>query len=71
MPFHAPSVDEFMRVEGENHPLAHAARPALEKAGRAEEVRQGMRRIYEEGNEDPDGFRISSPYVVADLRRSA
>jgi SAM-dependent methyltransferase len=70
LPFHAPSVDEFMRIEGENHPLAQAARPVLEKAGRAEEVREGMRRIYEEGNEDPGAFRITSRYVVAELRRS-
>jgi SAM-dependent methyltransferase len=67
--FHAPSVDEFMRIEGENHPIAIAARPALEAAGRADEVRDGMRRIYEEGNEDPDAFQISSPYAVAELKR--
>jgi SAM-dependent methyltransferase len=69
LPFHAPSVDEFMRIEGENHPLAIAARPVLEEAGRADEIQQGMRRIYEEGNEDPDAFRITSPYVVAEIRR--
>jgi SAM-dependent methyltransferase len=69
LPFHAPSVDEFMRIEGENHPLAIAARPVLEKAGRAEEIRDAMRRIYEEGNEDPEAFRITSRYVVAELRR--
>jgi SAM-dependent methyltransferase len=67
--FGAPSVDEFMRIEGENHPLAIAARPVLEEAGRAEEVRDGMRRIYEGGNEDPDAFRITSPYAIAELRR--
>jgi hypothetical protein len=67
--FGAPSIDEFMRIEGENHPLAIAARPVLEGAGRAEEVREGMRRIYEEGNEDPEGFRVTSQYVVAELRR--
>ena len=69
LPFHASSVDEFMRIEGENHPLAIAARPVLEEAGRADEVREGMRRIYEEGNEDPDAFRITSRFVVAELRR--
>jgi SAM-dependent methyltransferase len=69
--FGAPSVDEFMRVEGENHPLAIGARPALEGAGRADEVREGMRRIYEEGNEDPEAFRITSRYVIAELRRAA
>ena len=67
--FGAPSIDEFMRIEGENHPLAVTARPLLEEAGRAEEVREGMRRIYEEGNEDPDAFRVTSPYVVAQLTR--
>lgn len=67
--FSAPSIDEFMRIEGENHPLAIAARPVLEEAGRADEVREGMRRIYETGNEDPDGFRITSRYVVAELGR--
>jgi SAM-dependent methyltransferase len=67
--FGAPSIDEFMRIEGENHPLAVAARPVLERAGRADEVREGMRRIYEEGNEDPNAFRITSRYVVAELRR--
>jgi SAM-dependent methyltransferase len=67
--FHAPSVDEFMRIEGENHPIAIATRPALEAAGRADDVRDGMHRIYEEGNEDPHAFRITSRYVVAELKR--
>jgi SAM-dependent methyltransferase len=67
--FGAASVDEFMRIEGENHPLAIAARPVLEEAGRAEEVREGMRRIYEEANEDPEGFTVTSRYAVAELRR--
>jgi SAM-dependent methyltransferase len=69
--FGAPTIDEFMRIEGENHPLAIAARPVLEQGGRVDEVRERMRRIYEEGNEDPSAFRITSPYVVVELRRSA
>jgi SAM-dependent methyltransferase len=69
--FGAPSIDEFMRIEGENHPLAIAARPVLEGAGRAEEVREGMRRIYEQANEDRGAFRITSRYVVAGLKRPA
>ncbi len=69
IPFRAPSIDEFMQIEGENHPIAIATRPALEDAGREEEVLAGMRRIYEAGNEDPDAFRITSRYVVAELRR--
>lgn len=68
--FRAPSVDDFMHVEGENHPLAISARPVLEGAGRAEEVREGMRRIYEEANEDPSAFQVTSRYVVAEMERS-
>ena len=67
--FGAPSVDEFMQIEGENHPLAVAARPVLEDVGRAEEVREEMRRIYLEGNEDTEGFRLTSRYAIAELRR--
>jgi hypothetical protein len=59
-----------MRIEGENHPLAIAARPVLEGAGRVDEVREGMRRIYLEANEDPDGFRITSRYSVAEMERN-
>ena len=58
-----------MRIEGENHPLSIAARPVLGGAGRMEEVREGMRRIYDESNEDPAGFRITSRYVVAEMER--
>jgi SAM-dependent methyltransferase len=65
----ASAVDEFMRIEGENHPLAIAARPVLEGAGRMDEVREGMRRIYDEANEDPARFRITSRYVVAEMER--
>ena len=67
--FRAPSVDEFMQIEGENHPIAIAARPVFETAGRTEEVRDGMRRIYEEANEDPDAFQVTSAFVVAELKR--
>jgi SAM-dependent methyltransferase len=68
--FGAPSIDEFMRIEGENHPLAIAARPVLEGAGRAEEVREGMRQIYEQANENPSAFRVTSRYVVAEMERN-
>jgi SAM-dependent methyltransferase len=68
--FAASSVDEFMQIEGENHPVAIAAQPVLESAGRADEVRDGMRRIYEEANEDPSGFQLTSRYVVAEMERN-
>ena len=66
--FSAPSIDEFMRIEGET--TRSRSQPAvLEQAGRAEEVRAGMRRIYEEANEDPEGLRITSRYAIAELTR--
>jgi SAM-dependent methyltransferase len=67
--FSAPSAEQFIEIESENHPLAVAARPALEQAGRAGELREGLLRIYEEANEDPNGFQITSRYVVAQVTR--
>jgi ubiquinone/menaquinone biosynthesis C-methylase UbiE len=67
--FSAPSPEQFIDTEGENHPLAVAARPALEKAGRADELREGLLNLYEEANEDPDAFRVTSRYVIAEVRR--
>jgi SAM-dependent methyltransferase len=69
IPFTAPSAQEFVDNESENHPLAVAARPIIEKAGRAEELRQGLLAIYEEANEDPSAFRVTSRYVVATMER--
>jgi ubiquinone/menaquinone biosynthesis C-methylase UbiE len=69
--FSAPSAQDFVQSEGENHPLAVAVRPILEQAGRAQELRDGLLRLYEEANENPDAFRITSRYVVAELTRPA
>jgi ubiquinone/menaquinone biosynthesis C-methylase UbiE len=67
--FSAPSVEQFMEEETEHHPLTVSARPILEKAGTHRKVREGLRQIYEEANEDPDGFRITSGYAIAEIRR--
>ena len=69
LPFFAASPEAFVRTEEENHPLAFRARQAVLEAGLADELRRGMAEIYTEGNEDPDGFRVTSRYVVAELRR--
>ena len=65
--FTAPSAEYFVDREGENHPLAVAARPVLEEAGRADELRAGLIELYEEANEDRSAFRVSSRYAVADI----
>lgn len=70
LPFYAESAASFVQTEGESHPLVVAAQPALEQAGRADELREQMREIYEDGNEDPSGFRVTSRYVVVELGRA-
>jgi SAM-dependent methyltransferase len=67
--FTADSAEAFLEHGEQNHPLSIAARPILEKAGRHEDVRAGLLRLYEEANEDPEGFRVTSSYVIAELRR--
>jgi SAM-dependent methyltransferase len=67
--FSAPSAEAFVDNESENHPLAVAALPVLEGAGRAAELRQRLLRLYEEANEDPSAFRVTSRYVVAEMER--
>ncbi len=64
--FEASSAREFAEEEFEHHPMWIAAR---EKLGpqRAEELRDRGLLIYEEGNEDPSAFRVTSRYVVAEI----
>ena len=64
--FEATSAREFAEEEFEHHPMWVAAR---EKLGpqRAEELRDRGLLIYEEGNEDPSAFRVTSRYVVAEI----
>jgi SAM-dependent methyltransferase len=66
--FEAPSAREFAEFEFQNHPMWIKAR---EKLGpeRAEEVRDHGLLVFEQGNEDPSGFRITSRYVVAEIKR--
>jgi SAM-dependent methyltransferase len=49
------------------HPMAVAARPAIERAGVGDEVQAAMTAVLREANEDPGGFLVHSPYVVHDL----
>jgi SAM-dependent methyltransferase len=65
--FTAPSADVFVEREAENHPLAVAAQPVLEQAGRAEELQRRLLELYEEANEDPSAFQVTSRYAVAEI----
>jgi SAM-dependent methyltransferase len=63
------SAQAFLERGERYHPLAMAARPIVEKAGRADELREGLLRLYEEADEDPDAFRVTSLYAVAEIKR--
>jgi SAM-dependent methyltransferase len=65
--FTAPSAAAHVDADSEDHPLAVAGRAVLEPRGEAEEVRDRMIAILEEANEDPDGFRVTSRYVIATI----
>ena len=68
LPFTAASPREFLEIEVENHPVAVTGLRVLEQAGRADAVRSQLLTILEEGNEDPQQFRLTSPYIVATAR---
>jgi SAM-dependent methyltransferase len=67
--FTARSANDFLDLEGTNHPVAIAGIGVLEQLGQADAVRARLLAILEEGNEDHERFRITSPYVVAIARR--
>jgi SAM-dependent methyltransferase len=67
--FTANSPRDYLDAESANHPLAVAGRAVLEPRGEAQALRDRMLAIYEAANEDPDGFRVTSHYIVATARR--
>jgi SAM-dependent methyltransferase len=67
--FSAASVDEYLKVESRNHPMAVTGIAVLEQLGQAEALRNRLHHILAEGNEDPNAFRATSRYVVAILKR--
>jgi SAM-dependent methyltransferase len=70
IPFEAPSAREFAKGEFEFHPMWVGIRDKLGPE-RAAEVRDRGLAIYEAANEDPDGFRVTSLYLVASITRPA
>ena len=67
--FTAPSAQAYLD-EGSEHPLAVAGRAVLDPRGKSDDLGRRMLEIYEAANEDPDGFRVTSRYVVATARRA-
>ena len=71
LPFTAASPREFAETEMSSHPLWGAGGDLLAAAGTLDDVRARVLEILEEGNEDPEGFRVTSRYVIALARRPA
>ncbi|HZC29135.1 MAG TPA: hypothetical protein VE269_05290 [Gaiellaceae bacterium] len=49
--------------------MSVAARPLVERAGAYATVREEALAALRAGNEDPDGFRVTSPYRVMRITR--
>ena len=73
--------DSGLVIEGESpeayfaaaerfHPMSVAMRSLLERTGRYPDVREEALAELRAGNEDPGGFRITSPYRVLRLTRT-
>lgn len=62
------SPEAYLRRQQE-HPMNVVARPVLERAGTASAAREEALAALKAGNEDPDGFRVHSPYRLIEVRR--
>jgi ubiquinone/menaquinone biosynthesis C-methylase UbiE len=67
--FTANSPRDYLITQTANHPLAVAGRAVLGPSAEADALSGRMLSIYEAANEDPDGFRVTSRYIVATARR--
>ena len=65
----ADSSEAYFAANELAHPVLVAGRPALERAGVYGQVREQALAILREANEDPEAFRVFSPYRVFELRR--
>jgi SAM-dependent methyltransferase len=68
--FTGSSAREYLDAESRSHPLAVSGMAVLEPMGEADAVRLRMLGILENANEDPDAFRVTSRYVVAQAYRA-
>jgi SAM-dependent methyltransferase len=64
----AESPEAYFAANEQRHPMIVAGRPVLERAGTYSQVREQALAILREGNEDPQAFRVSSPYRVIEIR---
>jgi hypothetical protein len=67
--FSGASPTAFLEGEQANYPPAVAGRAVLEPHGELAALRERMLAVLEGANEDPDAFRVTSRYIVAEARR--
>lgn len=60
----AESPEAYFALAEEHHPMSLAGRPLLERAGTYAALREEAIGVLRAGNEDPTGFRVTSPYGV-------
>ena len=68
--FSGESPEAFFAEQDASHPLSIASRALLVNAGLHEGVKREAIGILKDGNEDPDAFRVTSPYRVHRLQPS-
>lgn len=64
----ASSAREYLETS-RSHPMSVAGERILESRGEPQEVFDRALALLEDANEDPEGFRVTSRYVVATARR--
>ena len=67
--FTARSAADYLSGETNNHPMALAARAVLQPRGEFVPLGERLLALFEDANEDPTAFRITSRYVVATASR--
>ena len=66
--FRAASAEAYVVEHEESHPMWLELQPAVEKAGKADELRRRILEIYEAANEDGAGFLLPVPYRIVTVR---
>lgn len=62
------SPEAYLEAGQQDHPMSIAGRAPLERAGTYQQVHDEALAILREGNEDPEAFRVTSPYRVIEVR---
>ena len=65
------SPEAYLAANERHHPMSIAGRAPLEQAGTYDAARAQALAVLREGNEDPERFRVTTPYRVIEVRRAA